>query len=788
MNIGPESKIRLAALSVRRIGLVVKGPFAAPMSVVVALVFIVVAFGAPTQAQNFDARCSDRTATGKFDCTIDRPIVNRSEFVYDIVQFAPGDTVYVNADGCVQTSNAGIGSGPTWKRYVNPSGDGSDQWYHGLVRIPTAKLAGTDVGNSMTRIKNVVGRPLLVTGKAANGRNVPASELVLHLGYEDDDVSDNSYNDHDDGTEDQCKGDGVGDDAREDGPAHVTITICRGESCVPKTSRYPFDVLSNSEDPNGFPLNPHWSWYDRPGNRGHLKIPETSFCHEFSKHDLGRPWYSPNFPDCTDQAGLDGVDTPDGVNWALCRLGKLKNGDDLVPAGTGGVFADPNSFAGHVNWFPVTVEGRAGPVSHEKWGDDDYDFSLSCDQFRIQPDNTRVVDDSLKKHCDQQDALYTNDRPYLHVEFDSEETVDLFTSDAWVDLKANVDAGSADSAAKRFGGHTIVTGLFGLDGEHELKSELHPLYAMATRLDNFDPADEVWLMFVRNRGDEGFCSSQLWDAGFKDYTFRLPWRDGMTSVEVNWIKTNFEFTEGTSMDPPVAVPPVLAHTNETVPRSLSRLGPTPIDPHDLPSSAGLHIADGAVFVTFHLGDSTASPFIDGALHLKWTGPTGTAGHTVAGGLATPGLLAATTAPAPGRGSAAPGTTTRGDDIESKLDAFVSRLPARERTLIQDARAIPSPRVATHRLAMSGPMRILAAPPATGVLAESTGPHEPVAGRAGPATRKLARDAAEMRALCAATDHAPSKLPPEVCGTNVRDHRTAPLPARDHRKPVVRDQP
>ena len=60
-----------------------------------------------------------------------------------------------------------------------------------------------------------------------------------------------------------------------------------------------------------------------------------------------------------------------------------------------------------------------------------------------------------------------------------------------------------------------------------MKSELHPLYAMALRRDavSNDPSDEGWLMFVRNRGDEGFCSSQLWDSGFTDYTFRLPWRD-----------------------------------------------------------------------------------------------------------------------------------------------------------------------------------------------------------------------------------------------------------------------
>ena len=65
--------------------------------------------------------------------------------------------------------------------------------------------------------------------------------------------------------------------------------------------------------------------------------------------------------------------------------------------------------------------------------------------------------------------------------------------------------------------------MFGLDGEHDLKAEFIGC-AMATLRDSFenDPSDEVWLMFARNQGDEGYCSSQIWGAGFEDYTVRLP--------------------------------------------------------------------------------------------------------------------------------------------------------------------------------------------------------------------------------------------------------------------------
>src|SRR5262249_29088999 len=284
--------------------------------------------------------CGDRTATGKIECTIDKPVVTLSETPYRGIVFAPGDLVYVNADGCVQTGSHWW-SGSTWKRYVNPSGKDSDHLYHGLVRIPTAKLAGTDVGNSLTRIKNVIGRLITVTGQGS-----PVSDLFLHLGYEDDDYSDNGYHDHDDGTEDQCRTDTA--KGHDGGPAHVTITIYRGVSPDPPKSRYDFDVLSSEVDPNGFLLNPHWSWQDKPGNHG--KIPMTEdMCHNFSKYDrLRRP--GPNFPDCTDQAGLDSVDQPTEPNSTICDL--YKEHAVLEP-----IFGFHPPFSGHVNWFPVTITG-----------------------------------------------------------------------------------------------------------------------------------------------------------------------------------------------------------------------------------------------------------------------------------------------------------------------------------------------------------------------------------------------------------------------------------------------
>jgi hypothetical protein len=84
------------------------------------------------------------------------------------------------------------------------------------------------------------------------------------------------------------------------------------------------------------------------------------------------------------------------------------------------------------------------------------------------------------------------------------------------------------------GKHAIVTGLFGLDCAHDCRSELHPVWAMAIRVEE-DPSDEVWAIFVRRWGNEGFCSDKqhyLHDLPNNTYTFRLPWSPGASSGQV----------------------------------------------------------------------------------------------------------------------------------------------------------------------------------------------------------------------------------------------------------------
>src|SRR6266849_9857038 len=167
---------------------------------------------------------------------------------------------------------------------------------------------------------------------------------------------------------------------------------------------------------------------------------------------------------------------------------------------------------GHVNWFPCTYEGpifwiAVSDVSHDNFGaDDDY-------QWNLQPP-------------DQAGLTANNDR-FIELEFDSTETINHFATPWWDSFHDTAD--ESDEKAKEVvdGKFAIVTGLIGLDCAHSCSTESHPVYAMAIHVED-DPADDVWAMFVRNWGNEGFCSDKDHQFAFTDntYTFRLPWRPG----------------------------------------------------------------------------------------------------------------------------------------------------------------------------------------------------------------------------------------------------------------------
>jgi hypothetical protein len=347
---------------------------------------------------------------------------------------------------------------------------------------------------------------------------------ALWLGYEDDGYGDNGYWGHDDGTGDQCKG--VGN-------AFLTLTIERG-GAVPNNAA-PFDLVWDSVDPNDIPLNPRWG----AQASGHEQFPNPA---TDCPHGFGPP--------CTNQG--TSVDTPENFNAALCAT-------------------EGNDIHGHVNWMPATYTGSISWVDHQDWtqlGDDDYNMLLDT------PGNAGVTAGNGSKQ--------------LELEYDSDETIDHFSTSWWSAFHSAVDNSKAAAGALVDRHQAIVTGLAGLDCEHSCHTELHPVWAMAIHLRD-DPTDDQWAIFVRNWGNEGFCSREQHDLYLDDnvYTFRLPWRPGATAVAV--ASTEFLTNNGGVWGP--------------------ALQPVPTGP-----LAGANIS-------FGLNDPANQARVNGVLHLRWTGGT-----------------------------------------------------------------------------------------------------------------------------------------------------------------------
>jgi len=112
------------------------------------------------------------------------PNVRQRTTEYIGIGFQPGDRITIEAGGCVQTGGKGL----TWKRYVDPRGPNSDRLYHGTFRL----------GSGSKRLADYIGPIRIPTDYHGS--------LSLELGYEDDNYGDNGYDEHDDGTGDQCRG------------------------------------------------------------------------------------------------------------------------------------------------------------------------------------------------------------------------------------------------------------------------------------------------------------------------------------------------------------------------------------------------------------------------------------------------------------------------------------------------------------------------------------------------------------------------------------------------------
>jgi len=126
------------------------------------------------------------------------------------------------------------------------------------------------------------------------------------------------------------------------------------------------------------------------------------------------------------------------------------------------------------------------------------------------------------------------------MEFDSDETIDKFDTSWWKTFHSavdNSDIGRSTPAGDLINYHDAVAfGQFGLDCAHGCGSELHPVMFLAIRLEKphiLNYNSDSWAIFVRNSGDEGYCSTGLEHVDLPVLSFILPPPDqSVTSVSV----------------------------------------------------------------------------------------------------------------------------------------------------------------------------------------------------------------------------------------------------------------
>ena len=127
------------------------------------------------------------------DYPFEKPVVNRAWSPTNIRVF-PGDKVeIVNAGGCVNTH----GAGRTTKRYIDPRDEDNGCQLNRKMYFGTIAIPGTIEEPSQKSLYEFwrYDKSVIVN-----------REAVIELGYVDDDLGDNDYNDFDAGTCDQCRG------------------------------------------------------------------------------------------------------------------------------------------------------------------------------------------------------------------------------------------------------------------------------------------------------------------------------------------------------------------------------------------------------------------------------------------------------------------------------------------------------------------------------------------------------------------------------------------------------
>jgi hypothetical protein len=263
----------------------------------------------------------------------------------------------------------------------------------------------------------------------------------------------------------------------------------------------PMDLVPNHGfDDNLFPLNPDWAFKLQAGH-----APDAlQLCGGFPSAKPNVPWFPLGQPPCTSQPTT--LDEPGFGTMAqiACPYGRHPYFD---------------SIHGHYNWEPATYEGTLTwdeAIGHSPPGtDDEYSLGLTTDN----------LDGATKSNPDG-----------IHIEFDSDETIDRFQTPWWEQFHHAVDAHNG-SAGPFVQGHLAeVTGLIGLDTAHDPAAESHPVYSLAIQTNRSSAlAGKIdrWAIFARTWGNEGYCSDDNHTLPPGPLTVRIPWLDNSNGIRPN---------------------------------------------------------------------------------------------------------------------------------------------------------------------------------------------------------------------------------------------------------------
>jgi hypothetical protein len=207
--------------------------------------------------------------------------------------------------------------------------------------------------------------------------------------------------------------------------------------------------------------------------------------------------------------------------------------------------------------------------------------------------STEGTDDDYEINIYRDDAAMYSRSDHIHIEFDSDETVDVYTSCLtfplgpacvkwWVEFRQAVDD-SYTAAGNVINGHkAIVIAPADLDGGHDYSIELHPAWLFMVR-DKTGPSSDDWAFFVRNWGNKGACS---------DDDHLLPLQDISVLLERPG-SVDGAIVQGQGTELAGACREVACITKSWLP-------------------------DQGLVVTFHLPPPNDHGWIAGYLHVEWT--------------------------------------------------------------------------------------------------------------------------------------------------------------------------